>query len=250
MMRSFELPYGAFELKSRYQRNMLIGTTTAVLLATALISLIWILGCAAAVETQIVDPPGLTDSMTIIFVEPSPPGIDDIRGGKGIKPPPPSKLDNGIFVAVDDLLAEEDTVDFSELHKRGTGEYDPEAEYGEDGDQGEPGGLYIGPEVIPPVGAFIAVEVGPVIIHEQKPEYPRLALEGGFTASVFIDAFVGREGQVLDARVARCTRNHMGFEEAALKAAYKCTYRPAIQNGAPVGVWISYQVDFVLDRSR
>jgi len=39
----------------------------------------------------------------------------------------------------------------------------------------------------------------------------------------------------------------MGFEEAAVKAAYKCRYRPAIQNGNPIGVWISYTVEFVLE---
>ena len=34
-------------------------------------------------------------------------------------------------------------------------------------------------------------------------------------------------------------------EEAAVKAAYKCRFKPAIQNGRPVAVWVSYQVEFV-----
>jgi len=51
---------------------------------------------------------------------------------------------------------------------------------------------------------------------------------------------------VKKAVAVKCTRPNMGFEEAAVAAAYKYIYRPAIQNGDPVGVWIAYRVDFII----
>jgi len=39
-----------------------------------------------------------------------------------------------------------------------------------------------------------------------------------------------------------------GFEEAALKAARKRKYRPALQNGQPVAVWVTYKKIFKLDK--
>jgi hypothetical protein len=48
-------------------------------------------------------------------------------------------------------------------------------------------------------------------------------------------------------QVVSCTRPSLGFEDAAITAGYKIKYRPAIQNGNPVGVWITYQVIFLLD---
>ena len=40
------------------------------------------------------------------------------------------------------------------------------------------------------------------------------------------------------------------FDDAAIEAAYKCKYKPAIQNGRPVAVWVSYQVEFVLEEAN
>jgi hypothetical protein len=40
----------------------------------------------------------------------------------------------------------------------------------------------------------------------------------------------------------------VGFEEAALEAAYKREYRPAQFENKPVAVWVSYQVSFQLKK--
>jgi protein TonB len=37
------------------------------------------------------------------------------------------------------------------------------------------------------------------------------------------------------------------LDRAALKAAYKNKFRPAVQNGNPVAIWVTYKVKFELD---
>jgi TonB family protein len=102
-------------------------------------------------------------------------------------------------------------------------------------------------EYIPPPDDFVPVEEYPEMIYEEIPEYPRLAYDGGFTGSVIIQAYVNNEGIVRKAQAMSCTRPAMGFEEAAVAAAYKCIWSPAIQNGQPIGLWVSYRVDFVIE---
>ncbi len=99
---------------------------------------------------------------------------------------------------------------------------------------------------VSPANTFIFCELEPVQIHEEKPQYPRLAQEGGFTAYVLIQAFVDKNGDVIVAQAVKCNRPNMGFEEAAVKAAYKNKFKPAIQNDDPIGVWIGYRVEFEL----
>lgn len=83
----------------------------------------------------------------------------------------------------------------------------------------------------------------PEKIYDHIPEKPRI--EGnGLTCEVYVQAYVDEAGAVKDAKILKCNRPNMGFEEAALDAAYQCRYKPAVQNGQPVGVWVSYRVEF------
>ncbi len=50
----------------------------------------------------------------------------------------------------------------------------------------------------------------------------------------------------MDAIVAKESGANAGFEEAALEAARRSTWTPALQNNQPVRVWISYEVKFRL----
>ncbi|MFH2204893.1 MAG: energy transducer TonB [Elusimicrobiota bacterium] len=49
-----------------------------------------------------------------------------------------------------------------------------------------------------------------------------------------------------DAIIQKASGTNAGFEEAALTAAMKNRYKPAIQNGRPIPVWVSYRVVFEL----
>jgi TonB family protein len=93
---------------------------------------------------------------------------------------------------------------------------------------------------------FVSVEEQPVVIHFEPPVFPDMAELTGQSGTVWIQALVDAEGHVQKAEVSKPSGSHVGFEEEAVKAAYLNVYKPAIQNGRPVPVWISYRVDFKL----
>jgi protein TonB len=86
----------------------------------------------------------------------------------------------------------------------------------------------------------------PTIVKEEKPVYPEVALLTNREATVWVKALVDKEGKVREARIAKSSGMNVGFDEAALEAAYKNIYKPAIQNGRPVAIWVTYPVEFKL----
>ena len=103
-------------------------------------------------------------------------------------------------------------------------------------------------EYFPSADEFVAVEEMPVEIRHESPIYPEMAELTEKSGIVWVQALVDKEGRVRDARVLKPSGTNVGFEESALEAAYKNLYRPAIQNGTPVAVWVSYQVEFKFRR--
>jgi TonB family protein len=103
-------------------------------------------------------------------------------------------------------------------------------------------------EYFPTADEFVAVEEMPVEIRHEDPAYPEMAELTEKSGTVWVQARVDKEGRVRDARVLKPSGTNVGFEEAALEAAYKNLYRPAIQNGTPVAVWVSYKVEFKFRR--
>lgn len=101
-------------------------------------------------------------------------------------------------------------------------------------------------EYFPAPDEFVAVQEMPTIIKEEKPVYPEVALLTNREATVWVKALVDKEGKVREARVAKSSGMNVGFDEAALEAAYKNIYKPAIQNGRPVAIWVTYPVEFKL----
>ncbi len=232
--------YGAFELKRSYQRNMMMGTGFAAALTAFLILTVWLYNVITYDEMEVRNvvrirtiadlgaPPSLTAK---------PPQVD-------IAKPNVAAPKIGIPTPVaDDEVVDEDIVIASREELQ---EINAPVLSGADGSGSE---LIIDiPEddYMPSPDEFVPVEEIPVQIYEEIPEYPRLAQEGGFTGWVKIQAFVDKSGNVKKAQSVQTNRPNMGFEDAAIKAAYKCKYRPAIQNGNPIGLWIEYKIDFVL----
>jgi len=97
-----------------------------------------------------------------------------------------------------------------------------------------------------PVVGFDPVENPPELLHEEPPIYPGEAKNTGQEAVVSMRVLVSKEGNVLKAIVANSTSENKVFGNAALEAAYKCTFRPATMSGHPVATWISYSVEFKL----
>lgn len=93
---------------------------------------------------------------------------------------------------------------------------------------------------------FVAVETPPQMKAEVTPVYPETARANAIEGVVWIRALVDENGKVIEAKVAKNSGKNCGFEEAALEAAKKCEYAPAISSGKPVAVWITYKVKFSL----
>lgn len=86
----------------------------------------------------------------------------------------------------------------------------------------------------------------PRLIFKKIPQYPPLALANEVEGFVIIQAYVNKHGKVTRARAVKCSMPEMGFEAAAVKAAYLCKFKPAIRHGKSIGLWVEYRVDFTL----
>lgn len=229
--------YGAFELKSQYRRNMLTGTLMSAGLVVTIILSIWIYKVITAVETIYVQPIVIK---TIADLGPPPtiskpkPQVDiakpDIAKPKVGIPKPVADddvIDDDVMIASRDDLAEIVAPDINESMNAGADIIIDIEDY------------------MPGANEFVPVEIPAEMIYEHAPEYPRLAQTAGMEAVVWVKALVDKNGNVRDAMVLKSSGSKAGFDEAAVKAAFKCRFKPAIQNGRPVAVWVSYQVEFI-----
>jgi TonB family protein len=96
--------------------------------------------------------------------------------------------------------------------------------------------------------AKAAVRVGgkvkpPTKTKDVKPEYPAAAISARAEGSVIIEATIGADGKVLDAKVLRSVRM---LDQAALDAVKQWEYSPTLLNGKPVPVVMTVTVNFNL----
>jgi len=84
------------------------------------------------------------------------------------------------------------------------------------------------------------------MVYFEQPIYPRLAEQAGLEGTVKIKALVGNDGSVLDAIIST-TSGTPAFDEAARAAAPRCRFKPAVRDGRPVCMWVTYIVNFKLD---
>lgn len=101
-------------------------------------------------------------------------------------------------------------------------------------------------ENIPPADTFIPVESVPEIVKEVQPTYPPEALAGKMQGKVFVRMFVDSSGKVKKAEIAQSSGKKV-LDDAALEAGRQFEFKPAQQNGRPVGVWISFPIVFALE---
>lgn len=93
---------------------------------------------------------------------------------------------------------------------------------------------------------FIPVDVHPELISEEIPQYPEAAIEKGKSAYVILQVYVNEAGNVLAAEIVKCSNPGWGFEKAALQSSKQNRYKPALRDGKPIGIWISYKIEFRL----
>jgi TonB family protein len=85
----------------------------------------------------------------------------------------------------------------------------------------------------------------PVIIYEQRPTYPDIARDSKVEGDVVLLVYIDASGNVRNA-IVQSSPGLPALEEAAKKAAMKCKFKPAKQQGVPVGVWYSIVMQFRL----
>jgi protein TonB len=76
-----------------------------------------------------------------------------------------------------------------------------------------------------------------------RPDYPPMAIAARVSGSVTIEAIIGTDGVVRDAKVLRSVPL---LDEAALKAVRQWRYTPTLLNGVPVSVIMTVTVTFTL----
>ena len=94
----------------------------------------------------------------------------------------------------------------------------------------------------PEIDVFVPMEVMPEMVHREEPNYPIYA-ERTIARTVWIRSLVGYRGNVIEARIYRSS-GEPPFDQAALDAAVRCRFKPAIQNGRPICSWVVYKVKF------
>ncbi len=244
MVRTNVNPYGAMELKLYYQRNMLLGTIVIAAIALAGIGAA-LLGTSAG-DIIVIDPNRHVDTVSVTIVPPPtiirpliptlPGNAPAISSRVGIPVPvaDDAMIDDDVSIATGDQLAMINSDSIPDIGN-GSGNIvidipdQPVVEY-------------------PEINDWVPYQHLPEMIYEAVPDYPRLARQAGMEASVWIKALVDKKGNVIKAVVFKFSGSKAGFDEAAVAAAFSCKYKPAVQNGYPVPAWVTYKVEFILNK--
>ena len=101
------------------------------------------------------------------------------------------------------------------------------------------------PAVVTPVRAGIGGKIKyPEKIRDVRPIYPQIAILNRVEGRVTIEAIIGVDGRVKDARIVH---SKALLDRAALDAVNQWVFSPTTLNGAPVPVIITITVDFKLN---
>lgn len=237
-MPGYVREYGALELKRSYQRNLALGMTisAAVLMIAALG-----LGLLGRADYD-SDRRNMVVVRTIAqLVSPPPPPV--------ISESPRNRqtLTGGYFQPV---AGARDTERLSK--GRYYGEvygmvYDRSAE-GAVAGSAVTGYVHIGVPSLQSLSRIKLVETDrmPECVNAVLPPYPKSAKENRIEGEVWLQVLVDEHGDVGEVRVFRKSTSDVGFEQAAMDAAFKWKYRPALCNRKPVAVWILYTLRFRL----
>ncbi|RME26873.1 MAG: energy transducer TonB [Candidatus Zixiibacteriota bacterium] len=232
--------YGAYRLKAVYQRNLLIELTMVTILAVASSDLF--LSVTPPVHPTTTNHDGGTKRGPI---------RDTVHLAKHVrivgKSHPTARV--GIPVPVDDIAEIADMPVLSQSLSPVDLFTDSGAAFGSASDNGYSAGSgdLFGDSRYPARDAFVPYEIPPEMIYEAVPEYPRLAKEAGWEGTVWIAVLVDIDGHVRKAEITRSSGMPL-LDDAALAAASRNRFSPAKQNGHAVAVWVTYRVDFVLNR--
>lgn len=232
--------YGAFELKRLYPRNFSIGLGVAILFHFLLIGSYYFIQSITKEDTDNIPTVHI---MKYSELGPPPSITNDIPPQIAVSGPV-AKPTVGIPVPVPDEQAPpEQTIatqqEMSQVAAPSLGDglggsaqitQDIRIEQPKDED--------------PDINAFTPVEKYPEIVVAATPEYPEVAKRAGVTGKVWVKLLVDKEGKPKKAVIMKSDSDL--FNDAALGAAMKSAFTPALQNNHPIAVWIVLPYKFNL----
>ncbi len=83
------------------------------------------------------------------------------------------------------------------------------------------------------------------LVHQVKPEYPRMAKDSRIQGTVNLQAVIGRDGRIRELQVMN---GHPLLVKAAMDAVRQWEYQPTTLNGQPVEVITTVEVKFILQQ--
>ena len=93
----------------------------------------------------------------------------------------------------------------------------------------------------PAYGEYVYVEELPEAIHKATAVTPKEARDAGVSGVVMVQALVGADGRVKDAKVVKSIPM---LDAAAVEAVRQWTFKPARTKGQPVEVWVAIPIRF------
>jgi len=232
-------PYGAHELKSSYQRNFMLGTGAVIALVLLILVVVWLIGVITAEDfsnipevriktiAELGPPPTLVKKPPQVQIQQTQVAAPKIGIPKPVADEEVSDAED-VTIASRDELAEIQAPDIQTTDNQNI-----VVDINED-------------EYLPAPDEFVAVEVFPEMIYKFQGEYPRLAKAAGLTGTVWVKVLVDKDGKIRQAMVGK-TSGTQSLDDAAVADAYKCQFKPGIQNGRPVPCWATYRVDYTLE---
>jgi periplasmic protein TonB len=101
---------------------------------------------------------------------------------------------------------------------------------------------------VPEDDVFVPVEVDPSFDMQElqsRLKYPEEARKNGVEGKVTIQCYISKEGKILKTRIVQS--DNPLLEEAAVNAIKQITFTPAIQDGKPIGLWMTIPITFTLN---
>jgi len=91
---------------------------------------------------------------------------------------------------------------------------------------------------------FVAIENPPEVLRREPAKYPEVAIKMGIQGRVTIEVTVDAQGKAIQTKVVKSSSDI--FNDAAVEAVMKYTFKPAMQSNNPVTAKIYIPIDFRL----
>ena len=101
------------------------------------------------------------------------------------------------------------------------------------------------PEATPGQAGMPAFDTPPEPVEQPAPVYPEAARAAGIVGRTFVTVTIDAAGMVTDAKVTESSGDAT-LDAAAVEAARKWTFKPAMSGGSPVASTVVLPVEFKL----